>query len=372
MVEETDIEQKLAAARTRLLMERPFLGALGLRLPLIAAEWCQTTATDARAIYYNPDFIGELSLRDVQFMLAHDTLHNALSHFNRRAGRDRRRWDIACDFSVNAMLVQDGMFPPPQALYLEAYHDMTAEEIYPMIAEDSEDETLDDHSYEQPSDGSQQPPPLTEHERQNLDAQWRQRLASAALQAEQAGKLGKVMKRMIEVALEPRLPWRNLLQRYLYEHARDDYSLFRPSSRREGSAIYPSMHSEQGNIAVVVDTSGSLAASEVREFIDEITALKGQLRASLLVMACDEELVIPPKTYDPWEEVDGLTGLAQGGRGTSFVPPFTWLQDNGKRPDVLVYFTDADGVFPPDPGLDVIWLVKGKARVPWGRRIQLA
>jgi hypothetical protein len=42
-----DIETKLAAARTRLILDKPFLGALVLRLPLVAADpkWCQTTST---------------------------------------------------------------------------------------------------------------------------------------------------------------------------------------------------------------------------------------------------------------------------------------------------------------------------------------
>jgi predicted metal-dependent peptidase len=41
-------------------------------------------------------------------------------------------------------------------------------------------------------------------------------------------------------------------------------------------------------------------------------------------------------------------------------------------PELLVYFTDAEGKFPDyQPSYPVIWLVKGKAKVPWGQRIQL-
>ena len=65
----TDVEQKLTAARTRLILDKPFLGALVLRLPLIENnQWCQTSATDARSIYYNHSYIGELSLSQVQFL----------------------------------------------------------------------------------------------------------------------------------------------------------------------------------------------------------------------------------------------------------------------------------------------------------------
>jgi predicted metal-dependent peptidase len=38
----------------------------------------------------------------------------------------------------------------------------------------------------------------------------------------------------------------------------------------------------------------------------------------------------------------------------------------------LLYFTDAEGDFPlSEPHYPVLWLVKGKAPVPWGQRIQL-
>jgi len=54
--EPRDIPTKLGAARTRLILERPFIGALVMHLPLVpaAAARCETVATDARALYFNP------------------------------------------------------------------------------------------------------------------------------------------------------------------------------------------------------------------------------------------------------------------------------------------------------------------------------
>ena len=106
-----DIETKLSAARTRLILDKPFLGALVLRLPMTSADpkWCPTTATDARGFYYNAAYIEALSLEQTQFVLAHEALHCALSHFARRQHRAKRRWDLACDFAVNPLLVQDGL-----------------------------------------------------------------------------------------------------------------------------------------------------------------------------------------------------------------------------------------------------------------------
>ncbi len=422
-----DIETKLSAARTRLILERPFLGALVLRLPMKAAkpDRCKSIGTDVRALYYNPEYIHSLTLEQTQFVLAHEALHCALSHFARRQHRVKSRWDIACDLAINPLLIKDGMKPPPGVLLESGYEDMTAEEIYPYIKDDLNQETHDDHFYDQEqqdrsrrtppppdardhisgqdqpdqqSEGAQPetdedqdggagaapgfdeqgeesddlpPAPLTETEREQLAVQWRQRLAGAAQQAQQAGKLSSTMARLVEHLLQPQLPWRMLLARYMTASARDDYSYFRPS-RREGEAIFPTLRSSQVDVMVVVDTSGSVRDQEIQEFITEIDAIKGQMRARITLHACDAALSEQgPWIYEPWEAFTVPEGM-QGSGGTRFTPVFEWIEQQGSYPDLLVYFTDAEGEFPKEvPNFPVLWLVKGRGKVPWGQRIQL-
>ena len=73
---------RISAARSRLILDRPFLGALVLRLPMQETEapWCPTTATDARKIYFNPAYFDRLSLAQIEFALAHEALHLSLIH----------------------------------------------------------------------------------------------------------------------------------------------------------------------------------------------------------------------------------------------------------------------------------------------------
>ncbi|MDP1594286.1 MAG: VWA-like domain-containing protein [Gallionella sp.] len=389
-----DIETKLAAARTRLILDKPFLGALALRLPVIAADpaWCQTTSTDARSFYYNPAYIDALSMEQAQFVLANQALHCALSHFSRRQHRNRFRWDIACDHAINPLLVKDGLRPPPGTLVLECFEGMTAEEIYPCIAENNSDEpeeqprhegdgrgdTQEEAQGQKPDDaasndvkGAPRPQPLNASEQEALSAQWQQRLAGAAQQAQQAGKLGGILGRMVGELMQPKLPWRLLLARYMTQYARDDYSYMRPS-RREGAMILPSLRSAQADILVALDTSGSISEQEIDEFMSEINAIKGQLRARIVLHACDAALdVNGPWLFEPWDEFR-LPGDIQGGGGTDFRPVFEWVARQGREPDLLLYFTDAAGGFPPlEPAFPVLWLVKGSAPVPWGQRIQL-
>lgn len=429
---EDPIATKLSAARTRLILDKPFLGALVLRLPMVEADpkWCRSTATDARTFYYNREFIDALSLDHVQFMLAHEALHCALAHFARRQHRVKHRWDVACDHAINPILVEDGLRPPPGTLLLDEFKGMTAEEIYPFIKDDTDEETLDQHAYDdaeggqrgnqnnsnpppqselksnegtgeknaggkssqsesnldtdgersrQPEvrdtdssrNGAPQPPPLSSTERDTLAVQWQQRLAGAAQQAMQAGKLGGALARLVDHLLQPQLPWRMLLARYLTSIARDDYSYMRPS-RREGNAILPSLRSHHLELTVVLDTSGSITEAELNEFLAEVNAIKGQMQARITLHTCDTELAEDgPWEVEAWEELK-LPRAFKGGGGTSFLPPFTWAVRQDRQPDLLVYFTDAQGEFPAsEPAFPVLWLVKGRSPVPWGQRVQL-
>ncbi|MDH5408984.1 MAG: VWA-like domain-containing protein [Gammaproteobacteria bacterium] len=417
-----DNETKIAAARTRLIIDKPFLGALVLRLPVIEAnpEWCKTTATDARNFYYNPEYIEQLSLSETEFILAHEALHCALSHFARREHRVKHRWDVACDFAINPILIKEGLQQPPGTLSEKSYEGMTAEEIYPYIDENDDQETLDQHIYdenesssknqqnkpppqkpdssgesnqdqngEQPppqggskaeqdenqeggKNGVSQPPPLGHEERESLNIQWQQRLAGAAQQAMQAGKMDGDMARLVDFLLQPRLPWRMLLARYMSGIARDDYSYTRPSNRRGDPAIFPSLRSSQAELVVAVDTSGSINHDELNDFVSEIDAIKGQIRARITFIACDSKFAADcPWVYEPWEEFS-LPESISGGGGTDFTPVFNWADTQDRAPDLLVYFTDAEGKFPDAmPNYPVLWLVKGKHPTPWGQRIQL-
>ena len=423
------VEDKLVAARTRLILDKPFLGALVLRLPLQIANpaWCPTTGTDARKFYYNPEYVQELRTDEAQFVLAHEALHCALSHFARRQHRVKHRWDLACDYAINPILLADGLKPPPGMIMMKEYVGMNAEEIYPLLDDNDMTETLDQHLYDKENDpaeggrdtsdnpldnrdkqeeppppkdsksentpqqgegskgsgqqpefdeqsqgGAPPPPPLSQQEAEELSVQWQQRLAGAAQQAQQAGKLSGIMKRLVEELLQPRLPWRTLLAHYMTAVARDDYSYTRPSSRRGNPAIFPTLKSHQINAVVALDVSGSVNDKELQDCLSEINAIKGQVRAAMTLLACDSEIVEGfPRRFEPWEEAT-LPQAMPGGGSTDFRPVFTWTQQQDQQPDLLVYFTDAQGFFPATPpNFPVIWLVKGKSPVPWGTRVQL-
>ncbi|CAC9619503.1 Sll7028 protein [uncultured Gammaproteobacteria bacterium] len=401
------IKNKLTKARTQLILDRPFLGNLVLRLPLVAADsWCKTSATDAKSFYYNPEFIDSLNKHQIKFVLIHEALHCALTHFARRGNRTKHKWDLACDFAINPLLVKEGFHPPIDVPIFQQYAGMIAEEIYPMIDDNLNQEPMDQHLYDdqanddsKQSDGgmredqlqqepkpqskanegeqggasslAQQPAILRPDEIEKLATQWQKNLASSAQIAQQAGKLEGEFAKLVDFFLQPQVSWQSLLAQYMSALARDDFSYSRPS-RRSGEAILPALKSHQIDITVAIDTSGSISQEEVDEFVSEVNAIKANLRASITLIACDDKLSEhSPWRFEAWDALQFPASLG-GGKGTNFNPVFDYINAQDRVCDVLIYFTDAKGKFPEiEPNYPVMWLVKGKEAIPWGARIQL-
>ena len=373
-----DASTKIAAARTRLILDKPFLGALALRLPLVEAEgsWCQSTSSNGESLYYNRGYIDALDVGQTQFAVSREALHCALLHFYRRGNRKRTKWQSACDYAVNALLIEDGLKAPPDTVYSPEFSGMTAEEIYPLLPDDEEKqapkegEDNGDSRAQRPQ--QQEAQGLSQSDLEMLAARWRQRLAAAAQQAQQVGKLSAELARLVDFYLQPKLPWRGLLAQYLSQSARNDYSYTRPSSRRGDPAVFPGLRSEEIELVVAVDTSGSIREAEIGQFFAEINAIKGQVRSRIALLCCDVEIAdVCPVFFEPWDEFKFDTRV-KGGGGTDFRPVFDWVERQDLQPDTLVYFTDARGKFPQhEPRYPTLWLVKGKAEVPFGARIQL-
>ena len=373
-----DASTKMSAARTRLILDKPFLGALALRLPLVEAsqDWCPTTWSNGKSLYFNPAYIDSLDVAQTQFALSREALHCGLLHFYRRASRAKKLWETACDFAVNPILMNDGLKPTPDTVSFAEFDGLTAEEIYPLLKDNEWQQDGSDAENDDNQSSMRQPQPqeatLTSAEMEVLAAQWRQRLAAAAQQSMQAGKLSADIARLVDFFLQPRLPWRVLLAQYLSATARNDYSYTRPSSRRGDPAVFPGMRSEQIDLVVAVDTSGSIREEEIEEFFTEINAIKGQIRARVILLCCDEEIAGGfPKIFEVWDDFS-FGAMVKGGGGTDFRPVFKWIENQDIKPDALLYFSDGHGTFPAEiPHYPVVWLIKGGQTVPFGTRVQL-
>lgn len=101
----------LSVARMALTVSQPFFANLTFHLAMREDPSVPTACTNGTDLRYNPQFIDRLattSQKHVTGVFAHEALHCALLHCmgSRRQGRDPVKWNIACDYVVNGILLQ--------------------------------------------------------------------------------------------------------------------------------------------------------------------------------------------------------------------------------------------------------------------------
>ena len=112
--------------------------------------------------------------------------------------------------------------------------------------------------------------------------------------------------------------------------------------------------------ARAVDTSGSIDDVLLGQFLGEMKAIMSLSGMLAYVISCDaavHQVVLPG---------DNIPKLIGGG-GTDFRPALSKAEELAV--DAVVYLTDAQGTFPQDCNLPVLWALTQKAEVPFGKSI---
>ena len=391
---------KIVRARAKLVIEHPFFGTLALRLTPVAVDKLGGASTDGTSLRYDPEYINGLTTEQCTGLIASTILHPAFLHHTRRGERDKEKWNRAADFAIAGIMAGTNMAMPDVINHNPAYDGMSAEHIYTLLPDSPKNNEgnggqcvsgggVDDmpnpnsgkgdgnkdgdgENDDNAGNGQGQQPPsqadLNESERE-----WKQALAQAAHAAKQQGKLPAGMERLISDLLEPSQNWKEILQRFMNEKAPDDFSWSRPNRRFIAGGLYlPSMMSTtSGEVVVCVDTSGSIGAKELAEFGGEIQSICSDLKPKKVYVIYCDAAVNKVVEFGPHDDV---VLEAVGGGGTSFKPPFKYIEDNDLNPRCLVYLTDGYGDFPneDDVPFPTLWAINNMDVVaPLGETIQI-
>jgi predicted metal-dependent peptidase len=397
--EETSPSVRIQKARTTLVLDHPFFGSLLFRLkdrPSIAVK---TMATDGVSLLWNPEFVETLNAATLAGTLAHEVMHPALHHHLRRSGRDPKKWNIACDYAINPLLIDAGLKLPEGVLVENGFRGISAEQIYNLLeseADSGEDDNGEDQSgatggCTDSVPGTEGPgePGAPETEGgigQVLDApengvdsptideqarEWDVALKQAMTVARQTGKTPAGLDRTMEGVAQAAVNWRELLRRLWSETVAADYSWMRPNRRHLWTGLYlPGVVREGvGEVAIAVDCSGSISARQLRLFEAEARSiLEGQRPERVYVLYFDAA-VHKVETYEAGQRI-ALNPV--GGGGTAFEPCFEWLDARGIRPQTMVFLTDLYGSFPTSgPSYPVLWASTGRHEAPFGEVIPM-
>lgn len=378
----------MEGVRLKLKLATPYFASWMYRLNPIPKPGIGTVAVDEHwNLYYDPDV--DWSLNEQTAAIIHEIHHLTFHHNERAAGRVHKQWNVAADMEINDGL-KDGIHIkelnetitlPSIAIYPDqkGYPDgLLAEEYYKRLDEEEQDEDDNGEGGDEGDDpqcggGAGNPqewedgPGQNDTEPRLSDVEKRQIEIKAAEEAKTYGNLPGSLKRWVEDTLEPKVPWTSVLKATVRQAVQivsggeTDYSWQKQNIRHEEEFVLPSLISYQPEVAVGIDTSGSV--------IDEVETFLAELRGIIRAHA-QQITVVWGDTQVRGERKLNTTGnvkliVPEGGGGTNMTAIIEHMEKLRQRPNILVLLTDSETHWPVSVGPKLIIVTTAEPGSYW-------
>jgi predicted metal-dependent peptidase len=377
------IREKVMAARLAAIGRWPYFGPQLLSMVLVAKPGQGSCATDCVGrFYYDPEFVGNVSVQALATVWLHEGLHCWLDHANRRQGRSPRKWNKSVDREINDDLAAEYMpFPemyPPCLPRDIGQPDGKLAEFY--FGHEDEEEGEGDggnesgdlpggssmdgipRSWEDGPEGESGVPEVPE----SLQECIRHQVSENIIEAHKSRShvpLGLLMKAQENMA-PPKVSWQKEMSAAIRACIADvagavDFTYRRPSRRQSiyGDIIMPAVRRPVPDTAIVLDTSGSMIGDDVQRALNETQGvLKALGGVGVRVLATDAQ-VHSRQRVNHASKIQVL-----GGGGTDMRVGLAEAAKLKPNPDLCIVLTDGYTPWPTKApkGMRVIVGVIGK------------
>ena len=414
-------------ARSRLIVKAVFFSCIlydQSRLVVLMpgdTDWCGieclTAMTDGLNLVINYDFFAGLSVEERVFVLCHEIYHIMCMHPKRMRKYATEGlfnmafipllYNVAADAAINKTLVESKIGKmPADCVWIERIGSYlvtgmeTAEEIYKLLLDQCPPSTrkkleemggsdpglegmgraIAGKAADQKTLGSDVLPNSPDEAAASVnEAQMKAAVVAAATQAKSQGTMPAGLKRFIDDFLEEQITWNEVLRSTIVTRCGTESSDWSRPNRRK--IVLPGVYMPRrrglraGPMAAAVDTSGSVSAKELAQFMGELSSILGDVRPEVLyLMWCDAQVDAIVELQDPEELKVQVAVGASGGGGTSFIPPFLYLDEHEIYVETVVYLTDMYGPFPSAEQVgnrEVIWCASSDVVAPVGTTVRV-
>ena len=380
---------KIEKALTELVLDQPFFAVLAMKLQIIESTETETFSTDGKSLYVNPEFLKELKPKEVVTVLAHEVLHCAMNHITRApSGYDHKVWNRAVDNEANWCLeeynqgqkVQPFPFPFRDSIEMQdRFRGVACESVYKQLMKEPQQQQHQDGAGAGTGKGKKEPGkslgdvmPVKPEEKAELEQSWQQAVVQAVKVSKNKGKIPGAIQELVKELTSTKLDWKQLLRDFLSQAASEDWSWRKVNQRYSGEFSFPSLYNEKaGHVVFAIDTSGSINADILAEYLAEAQQCLDELQPEkLTVVYCDSK-INKVEDFGPGDKIP-LRLVGRG--GTDFRPVFELFKD--EAPKVLIYLTDLMGTFPTEePDFPVLWVVLDQSsfdrKAPFGDTITI-
>lgn len=316
----------------------------------------------------NPAFAATLTDLELAGVLFHELMHLMMDHAGRMEDRktlvqivspDGQKltvplWNIAADMAINQVLKEMGLHLPRGACYPPRGDEgLNAEQLYEKLKEDAEKNGKapqasggaasgcgTEQGGSEAGDGEGE-----EGEGQGGGTNWTDEWQKVAAQAKALAvgtQAGDALARLFE--RRRTMSWRQVVRatvsRALAQHGRDDQTWTRRSRRSPPGIMLPGWKATKAQVAVVIDSSGSVSDDMLTQACDECVAIGAAADVRVYLVVHDHAV-----QWRGWVRADNRTNIGKrlrGRGGTSFDEAYHAVEAAGKSFDCMIHLTDGE------------------------------
>ncbi len=394
-------------------------------------------------LFYTPEFVESMSMPEVFGCLCHEVLHVALLHAMRTGTRIQPIANIAQDVIVNMIVKKtaEGMdnnsggygrkrdewasenyvemklpadtiqvdihndssnlnLPGGGQMTIENVSDKAYEEIYAEIIDKLRRQGKDPNQVTRPQSigfdyhmggksagkdkNGKEKGSMSQAEMEAAAKKWQGNIAEAAQYAKAQGKLPGGMNRIVNDILKPQVVWKQLLMKFLRPHIQPvDWTYQRPSKKSQVLGVFlPNVIREHCEVEVIVDTSGSVSAKELKEFVSEIVGIAKSMQHIKMGVTFVDSKIHTRYELDNGDIPKILNMEPQGGGGTDMEEGLDYVKKKNREVPVVIVLTDGWTSFnrrASDYPFEVIWVITEngiskeamRQQIPYGQRVKM-
>lgn len=415
---------KLSTAVQNLMIHAPWFANIVLRLDFQATCLVPAFSTNGKYLFFNHEYVNTLTNPEICYILIHEVLHIVLLHTMRLGNRDPQLANVAMDYAINPLITENlipGIIEEPEGalidprfvendwdrdrttmitktLEFEKIYDILEQERPEQPSESGGDEqesksgsgsgggsddksdgksdksgngsgdASDQDSDEDPEDMISEDPfggvtQCDESEVQEI----REAIQSANFAANQRGTGSSSIDAALEEVQCPRKDWRDFIDETITTafNARD-YDRRSFNRRLLPCPVFAPAQRGAGldHAVIVYDSSGSVSDNIMQNAWQHTKGLLEQFDTRRVTIIHNDWSIQLIEEFTGQDLPEKLQRVCSG--GTRFTNAFAHVDDEGWRPDVLIYFTDLEcGEYPDTPQYPVIWATEAEPGSYW-------
>lgn len=360
--------------KRKMLIKYPFFGSTITNVEYQELLDIDTAATDGNKIYYNPEFLGGLTIEEQIFILAHEVCHIAFNHISRRKDKDKNLWNIATDAVINQLLKKDGLKMLDGLIDIPEAIDYDAETYYEKLLQGQKenpdfDRKAGNDSHEMwentdikeigKTDALEKEDDISEKDAFKKNRELKKKQLEDLKRSLIKDTVTSNEFNMSNVGSASSLiDWRYILK----ETINYDVDWSYKNATIENGVIIANLEDKALPVTeILLDTSGSINEDLLRTFLREC---KNILKHSKVLVGCFDTIFYGFKELRTEQDIDNMRFV--GGGGTNFdvaVGAFS------RRSENKIIFTDGEARMPITP-VNAVWIVFGNRKInPKGGKV---